>query len=568
MVTLALLGVISGLITGVSPCVLPMIPIVFVTGGTSENQKTSSRPNWLRPVLIIIGIVISFGTIALLGTLVLSLLGLPTGLLRWLGIALLALVGVSLIVPKVAHALEKPFAKLPSWTPGHSDGVLGPLLLGLGLGTLYVPCAGPVLAAISVAGATAEIGWQTVVLTISFALGAAIPLAFFALAGASMTSRLGAYRRRQRAFRLGGGVILVAMAVAIAANLPATLQRLVPSYTSGVERVIARQDAVTDALRPAGASGPRIDLCAKNSGNIADCGAAPEFSGGGRWFNTSGQPLTKAGLRGKVVLVDFWTYSCINCQRDAPYVKKWYDAYRSAGLVVIGVHTPEFAFEHDAGNVGRAIADEGIAYPVVQDNNFAVWNAYRNLYWPAKYLIDGAGNIRATAFGEGNYANTEGNIRTLLRQANPSVTLPKAVTGGVDTVSSAPTTPEIYLGAARGATSYQGSGDLTTGSGKMFTLNAVQPVDTFSVGGRFDVAGESITSVSDAHVRVNTRAAKVFTVLSGTGTLRIHSAGIADKTIDVSGTPRLYTLIDAASAQRVLDISYTPGISVYTFTFG
>ncbi|MFW0791015.1 cytochrome c biogenesis protein DipZ [Gordonia sp. CPCC 205333] len=568
MVTLALLGLISGLITGVSPCVLPMIPIVFVAGGAGEERKATARSTWHRPLLIIFGIVISFGTIALVGTLVLSLLGLPTGLLRWAGIVLLALVGVSLIVPQVAHLLEKPFAKLPSWTPGRSDGVFGPLLLGLGLGTLYVPCAGPVLAAISIAGATAEIGWQTVVLTISFALGAAIPLAFFALAGASMTSRLGAYRKRQKAFRIGGGVILVVMAVAIAANLPATLQRLVPSYTSGVERVIARQDAVTNALRPAGSAGLRTDVCAEASGRLADCGAAPEFRGGAQWFNTDGRALTVAGLRGKVVLVDFWTYSCINCQRDAPYVKKWYDAYRSAGLVVVGVHTPEFAFERDAGNVGHAVQDEGIGYPVVQDNDFAVWNAYRNLYWPAKYLVDGTGNVRATAFGEGNYANTEANIRALLRQANPSVTLHAAVTGGVDTSSSAPTTPEIYLGAARGAASYRGTGDLTVGRGKTFMLNAIQPIDTFSVGGRFDVADESITAVSEASVRVNTRAAKVFTVLSGTGTLRVHSVGMADKEIGVSGTPRLYTLVDAQSAQRVLDIRYSPGISVYTFTFG
>ncbi|NMO01048.1 cytochrome c biogenesis protein DipZ [Gordonia sp. TBRC 11910] len=568
MVTLALLGLLSGLITGVSPCVLPMIPIVFVAGGTGDAAPTSQRATWLRPVLIIVGIVISFGGIALLGTLTLSLLGLPTGLLRWTGIVLLALIGVSLIVPQVAHVLEKPFSRLPSWTPGRSDSTFGPLLLGLGLGTLYVPCAGPVLAAISVAGATADIGWQTVVLTISFATGAAIPLVFFALAGASMTARLTAYRKRQRAFRVAGGVVLIVMAVAIAANLPAVVQRLVPSYTNGVEQAIARQDAVTGALRAGGAGGS-LDKCVAHPGTVADCGAAPEFSGTGQWFNTAGgAPLTMNGLRGKVVLIDFWTYSCINCQRDAPYVKKWYDAYHAAGLVVIGVHTPEFAFEHDAGNVASAVRDEGIRYPVVQDNDFAVWNAYHNLYWPAKYLIDARGMVRATAFGEGDYANTEANLRSLLRAADPTVSLPTAVTGGVDEVTSGPTSPEMYLGAARGATSYQGGDELAVGTGKAFTLDAAQPQDSFSLGGRFDVADESVTAGDGARIRVNTRGAKVYSVLSGTGVLQVHTPGMPDKTIQVSGTPRLYPLVDGSSAQRVLDIDVSKGISVYTFTFG
>ncbi|HNP55428.1 MAG TPA: cytochrome c biogenesis protein DipZ [Gordonia sp. (in: high G+C Gram-positive bacteria)] len=567
MLTLALLGLVSGLITGVSPCVLPMIPIVFVTGGAGDTTATAARAQWVRPLLIIVGIVLSFGTIALLGTLVLSALHLPTGLLRWTGIALLALVGLSLMIPQVAHVLERPFARFPSWTPGETGGTFGTLLLGIGLGTLYVPCAGPVLAAISIAGATAEIGWRTVVLTISFALGAAIPLAFFALAGASMAKRLAAYRQRQRAFRIGGGAVLVAMAVAIAVGAPATLQRVIPGYTGGAERAIARQQAIIDAARPVSGTG-EIRSCIGDATRLAHCGAAPEFSGAGRWFNTDGRPLTIAGLRGKVVLVDFWTYSCINCLRDAPYVKKWDAAYRAAGLVVVGVHTPEFAFEHDPGNVAAAIKKEGIAYPVVQDNDFTVWNAYMNRYWPAKYLIDASGAVRARKFGEGDYATTENALRALLRAANPAVDLPAPVTGGADVPSTGPTSPEMYLGARRGYSTYAGAGSLAPGRGRDFTPARVQPIDTFSLGGRFDVDDESVTSVSDARVRVSTRGAKVFTVLSGRGALTVRVTGEQDRTIAVDGLPRLYTLVDGESHPRVLDLSYTPGISVYTFTFG
>jgi cytochrome c biogenesis protein CcdA/thiol-disulfide isomerase/thioredoxin len=565
MLTLALLGLVSGLITGVSPCVLPMIPIVFVTGGAGDPAESQRR--WARPLLIIVGIVVSFGSIALLGTLVLSALHLPTGLLRWTGIALLALVGLSLMIPQVAHVLERPFARFPSWTPGETGGTFGPLLLGIGLGTLYVPCAGPVLAAISVAGATAEIGWRTVVLTISFALGAAIPLAFFALAGASMAKRLAAYRQRQRAFRVVGGAVLVAMAVAIAVGAPAALQRAIPGYTGGAERAIARQQAVIDAARPV--SGPReIRSCIGDASQLAHCGVAPEFTGGGPWFNTDGAPLTMAGLRGKVVLVDFWTYSCINCLRDAPYVKKWDAAYRAAGLVVVGVHTPEFAFEHDPGNVAAAIKKEGIAYPVVQDNDFAVWNAYMNRYWPAKYLIDASGAVRATKFGEGDYATTENALRALLRAANPAVELPAPVTGGADAPSTGPTSPEMYLGARRGYSTYAGAGSLATGRGREFTPARVQPIDTFSLGGRFDVDDESVTSISDARVQVHTRGAKVFTVLSGHGTLTVRAPGEPERTIAVDGLPRLYTLVDGESRPRVLDLSFTPGISVYSVRGG
>ncbi|MCF8570520.1 cytochrome c biogenesis protein DipZ [Gordonia sp. HY002] len=582
MLSVILVGLAGGLVTGVSPCVLPMLPIVFVTGG-SGRTVTAGAPEGdpsaagtttlappkapprsrLRTPLIIAGIVTSFSVISLFGTLLLSALGLPDSFLRWTGIVLLVAIGVGLVVPPIAHALERPFARIPAWTKPSEKG--GPYLLGIGLGTLYVPCAGPVLAAIAVAGATGQIGWRTVVLTIAFAVGAALPLAVFAAAGERLGRRLAAYRSRQRTFRTIGGVVLIALAVALAFDAPARLQAALPGYTAAADRALSQSDAVDTALgRDTGGAG----ACIGEGSGLADCGTSPGFDGGGTWFNTAdGAPLTRADLANKVVLVDFWTYSCINCLRDGPHVRRWYDAYRDAGLVVVGVHTPEFAFEKDGGNVAAAIGDEHIDYPVVQDNDYAIWNAFANRYWPAKYLIDGRGEIRAASFGEGRYDEVEADIRTLLKDANPNVTLPAPVDTKDDAVPTGAQSPEMYLSPGRSAASYAGSDALEVGTGD-FTFGDSQPADTFSLSGRFEVTDESVIARSGARVRLVSTADDVNAVLAGSGRVVVHQDGRPDRSVDVSGVPRLYRLADGGDRDRTLTFDVPDGVAVYTFTFG
>ncbi len=561
MLAVILVGLAGGLVTGVSPCVLPMLPIVFVTGGSGEDAGTRNR--WRTPA-IIGGIVTSFSLISLLGTLVLSALGLPDSILRWTGIVLLTLIGVGLIVPSVSHLLERPFARLPSFTSSGRGGRFAPYVLGIGLGTLYVPCAGPVLAAISVAGATGQIGWRTVVLTVSFAVGAALPLAVFAAAGASLGRRLAAYRSRQQTFRRVGGVVLIGLAVALVFDAPARLQAALPGYTASADRALSNSDAVNDAL---GRSTAGPGACRGEEDGLADCGVAPSFDGGGRWFNTAnGQELTAADVRGKVVLVDFWTYSCINCLRDGPHVRRWYDAYRDAGLVVVGVHTPEFAFEKDAGNVASAIASEHIAYPVVQDNDFAIWQSFANRYWPAKYLIDVTGRIRSASFGEGRYREVESNIRELLMAASPGVRLPAAVDVD-DRSATGPVSPEMYLQPARSAGSYAGSPGLTEGS-RDYAFDAEQPADTFGLDGAFDVTAESVVGRGNSRIRLASTADDVNAVLGGEGRVTVHQPGRPDRVIDVSGTPRLYRLADGGDRTRLLTFDVGTGVAAYTFTFG
>ncbi|MFI5735081.1 cytochrome c biogenesis protein/redoxin [Kribbella sp. NPDC051587] len=438
MSTLVLIGLLGGLITGVSPCVLPMLPIVFFagTGATTPPGDTAGRllvegpatgrASSRRPSRIIAGIVVSFSLITLTGTVLLSALGLPDSLLRWAGLVVLTLVGLGLIIPQLGHLLERPFYRLPTISQERDRGGF---LLGLGLGTLYVPCAGPVLAAVTVAGATGTVGWNTVVLTLAFAVGAAFPLLVFALAGSRISERLTSYRHRARIFRTIGGIVMIVLALSLSLGATNAVQQAIPSYTSGLEQKIA------DALRPGGklapangADGAKLDSCTPGAVDLADCGPAPEIRGTQQWFNApAGRPVTLAGLKGKVVLVDFWTFDCINCERDNPHIGRLYDAYKDQGFEVVGIHTPEYSFERDAGNVAKAVRDKGIAYPVGQDNDYATWNAFRNQYWPAKYLVDATGTVRSINFGEGGYAQLESQIRQLLTDSNPTIKLGEQV---------------------------------------------------------------------------------------------------------------------------------------------
>ena len=561
MLTLALIGLVGGLITGVSPCVLPMLPIVFFAAGTND---AGAAPDRRRALVITAGLITGFSFFTLLGTALLSLLGLPDDFLRWAGVVILALVGLGMLIPAVGHLIERPFYRLPKVTGQRG----GPFVLGLGLGTLYVPCAGPVLAAITVAGASGQIGAGTVVLTLSFAVGAALPLLVFAAAGANIRARISAYQSRARGFRIVGGVVLIALAVALSLNVTSVIQRAVPNYTKGLEDRLSSSDAVQGALAPfTTAENKFLSRCRPGADVLGDCGPAPRLRGTGQWFNTpGGRPLTLAGLHGRVVLLDFFAYSCVNCQRDQPYLQKWSRTYRDAGLTVLGVHSPEFSFERDAGNLAESLKREGTTYPAVQDNDLATWTAYRNRYWPAKYLIDRTGVVRAITFGEGGYARTESLIRELLTEDGDR-TLPAPVSGR-DTKLTAERTPELYLADNRPG--YVGEPRYIKSTPREYSLAAgEQPLDTYGLDGRWTPTRDGLTAGSGARVRLHFRAKNVFHVLGGSGTVTVFREGHPDRVIHVSGTPNLYHLVTGSRAvDESLTLTYDAGVEVYTFTFG
>lgn len=377
-----------------------------------------------RPYAVVTGLVLSFSFFTLLGVTIISALGLPDDILRYVGLVMLVLIGMGLVFPPVERLLEKPFARIPQRQVNKEGSAF---VLGLGLGLLYVPCAGPVLAAITVAGARGELSLDIVALTVSFAVGTALPLLVFALAGRRVAERIGAFRKRARKLRIVAGCLMMALALALAFNVTDAIQRALPDYTSAAQKKIEDNDVARQKLSGLyDNSNKELSRCEDGVDELRSCGQAPPIAGISKWLNTpDGQPVDLKQERGKVVLIDFWTYSCINCQRSLPHIEAWNRAYKSAGLEIIGVHSPEFAFEKNASNVASQARKLGVTYPVALDNKLTTWDNYRNRFWPAKYLIDANGTVRYFKFGEGQYAQTEDLIRTLLKQANPNVQLPR-----------------------------------------------------------------------------------------------------------------------------------------------
>ena len=569
--TLALIGLVGGIITGLSPCVLPVLPVVFLGSGTGAGTDPGAErgpgsrgesARW-RPYLIVLGLALSFAVFTLFGSLILASLHLPDDAIRWLGLALLVLVGLGLLVPPLGHLLERPFYRFPQRVSG--TGRNG-FVLGVALGAVFVPCAGPVLAAITVAGATGHIGLRTVGLTAGFAVGTAIPLLAFALAGRGLSHRLGAFRRHQGAFRAVSGAVMIVLAVALTFNLSDVIQSDIPNYTQAAGNSLEKGAAAGQGSGSGTVSLQDCQTAAMYGGSgLEQCGPAPAFTAIQQWLNTpGGKPVTLAALKGKVVLVDFWAYSCINCQRELPHVEAWYKNYSAEGLQVVGVHTPEYAFEHVPSNVAAGVQRLGLTFPVALDNSYGTWNAYDNQSWPAAYLIDAAGKIRHISIGEGDYTGEEQFIRQLLTAAHPGVALPKATDLPDTTPADAGQTPETYLGSER-VQGYAGGTAYATGQ---FSEPAALPADTYGLSGAWTISQQQITAGQGAGIKLSFHASDVYLDVGGTGTLTVSSGG-QSKVIRVSGAPDIYTVATEPSPRdAVVTIALSPGLQAYSFTFG
>jgi cytochrome c biogenesis protein CcdA/thiol-disulfide isomerase/thioredoxin len=604
LVVVAFLG---GLITGISPCIVPVIPVV-VAGGSSASTRR-------RPFLIIAGLVLSFSLTVLFAQTVLNFLHLPLDFLFWLGVALLGAISLGLLVPQLGELLERPFARLGA-TRYAREG--GGFVLGLSLGPVFVPCAGPVLTAISVAGTHNHVGLSALVVTLFYAIGITLPLLVLAVVAQRAATSWTGLRNRLPKVRQVAGVVLGIATLAIAFNWLGALQRDVPGYTTALENHIESTNSACNALRQlsgerqnqfaatnARLEGKKATCSATDAGNaqsghlaagkstptttttspsettspqkpmvfmagktnLPNLGRAPNFTGITAWFNTPGnQPLSLNELRGKVVLVDFWTYSCINCQRALPHVEGWYNDYKKDGLVVVGVSSPEFAFEHVVSNVKSAAGSFGIGYPVAVDDNLATWGAYNNEYWPADYLIDPTGVVRAYNFGEGGYGTMEGNIRMLL-SANGVSHLPPRTDVPDKTPTNQSITPESYVGYQRlnneVGTSVQQDKSI------VYHPPASIPSNSLAFGGTWTVHSEEATAGPDATLAVGFSANYVYLVMSGQGTVGVSFNGRPLTTVQVGGVPKLYTLLSSPALQSgVLTLTASPGVEAYDFTFG
>jgi thiol-disulfide isomerase/thioredoxin len=426
-----------------------------------------------------------------------------------------------------------------------------------------------VLAAITVAGATDRIGIHTIGLTLGFAVGTAIPLLALALAGRGITQRLKTFRRRQGTFRAVSGVVMIALAVALTFNISDIIQRDVPDYTQAVGNSLEKGAAASTQNTGASASLMSCQEAAYYSATgLEQCGAAPAFKGIQEWWNTPGdKPVTLASLKGKVVLVDFWAYSCINCQRELPHVEAWAKDYASDGLVVVGVQTPEYAFEHVPSNVEAGVHRLGLTFPVALDDSYDTWDAYDNQSWPASYLIDAQGQIRHISVGEGDYAQEEQYIRQLLTAARPGVTLPAATNVPNLTPDDPELTPETYLGDQRDQ-GYVGSVAYTAGQ-HQFTPVPSLPANSFTLAGTWALGQENITAGTGAGITLAYSASDVYLDVGGTGTLTVSSGSGPSKVIRVSGAPDIHTVASHASPQDgTVNIKLSPGLQAYSFTFG
>jgi cytochrome c biogenesis protein CcdA/thiol-disulfide isomerase/thioredoxin len=535
---------VAGVVTAISPCVLPVLPIVLA-GGASGGRR--------RPYAIVAGLVASFAAFTLAATALLSALGLPDDLLRNIAIGVVLLVGLSLLIPRLGELVERPFQAFGRSRSGDTGSGF---LLGASLGLLFTPCAGPVIAAVATLAATSRFSVEAVLVTVSYALGAGVVLLFFALAGQTGIN-LRPLRARAPRVRQALGAVIAGVAILMIFGVDLKLATYVPGYTRSLqrlERASAAQDELDELLGGTEHTFPESRL--------HDFGEAPDFQDIDRWLNS--QPLSLASLRGKVVLIDFWTYSCINCLRTLPYVEGWYRTYKQDGLVVVGVHSPEFAFEHVPSNVERAVRALGVTYPVALDNRFGTWTAWGNRYWPAKYFVDRRGEVRYAHFGEGDYARSESIIRTLLAEKS----LPKPVSGSIqDQTPTELLTPETYLGYKR-LDRFVGA-PVVEGREAAYRIPRVVPQGNVAYGGRWTVEKERIIAGAEARLRLAFHARKVFLVLGGTGTIRVAVDGSTVKTVDVT-EDRLYTLADLTGKARdhALDLTFSPGVSAYAFTFG
>jgi cytochrome c biogenesis protein CcdA/thiol-disulfide isomerase/thioredoxin len=576
---LYLLAFVGGVLTIVSPCILPVLPFVF--SRADQPFRRSGLP-------LLIGMATTFAAVAGVATYAGAWVVRANQIGRYVAIAIFAVMGLALLFPGLAEYLSRPFVRLGARVQGKSasetPSVGRSLVLGMSTGLLWAPCAGPILGLILTGAALQGPSGHTTFLLLSFSAGAATSLAVALLAGnkvfAVMKKSLGA----EEWIRRGLGVAVLVGVVAIALGWDTgILRRLSLSGTSGFEQKLL------DEFRPVAYAKADASGAADSPVQLSNEGPLPSLDGAVKWLNSP--PLTREGLKGKVVVVDFWTYSCINCLRSVPYVEAWWEKYKADGLVVIGVHTPEFAFEKDVANVTSSLADLKITYPVAVDSDYAIWKAFHNEYWPAHYFIDANGIIRYHHFGEGKYAESEEVIQQLLREKNANLK-----TGGLVQVSGAGSqaaadyndvaSPETYIGYSR-QTNYASPEKIKQNAVREYTQPARLTVNQWGLAGNWIVSDEhAALAAAPGKVIFRFHARDLHLVL-GPGKdgkpvrfhVRIDGATPGeDHGVDTDGQGagvvkeyRLYQLIRQKGRveDRIFEIEFLdPGVQAFAFTFG
>lgn len=588
--TLLVLAYFGGVLTIISPCILPVLPFVFAR---------ADRPFATSGLPMLVGMSATFAVVATLAAVAGGWAIDANQYGRTAAMVLLALLGLTLVFPSLSDRVMRPFVNLGASLSRTADGagtskaasIIPSFLLGIATGFLWAPCAGPVLGLILTGAALNGANAHTTLLLLAYALGAATSLALALAVGGRVFAAMKRSLGVGEWIRRGLGLAVLASVVAIYFGLDTGfLTQVSLSGTNDVEQSLVdrlRSRAKSANTQPPG--GPNMASKPSVSDvNLGVEGGFPSLSGATQWLNSP--PLTAQSLKGKVVVVDFWTYSCINCLRSIPYIKAWAEKYKDLGLVVIGVHTPEFAFERDVGNVRRAVANLKIGYPVAIDNDYKVWREFGNEYWPAHYFIDAQGRTRYHHFGEGEYDKSERVIQALLAEAGKSAVPQSLVTVDGTGAQAAPSdgddkSPETYIGYNR-ADNFISPGGIV--EDESHTYDPADPkLNQWSLSGDWLINAESATLTSnDGKIVYRFHARDLHLVLGPTtdgkpikfrvtvdGQTPGDSHG-ADTDADGNGTvkeQRLYQLIrqNGAISDRTFKIEFLdPGVHAYAFTFG
>ena len=587
MLVLLPFAFLSGLVTILSPCILPVLPVVLSgsVGGKS------------RPFGVITGFVVSFSVFTLVLSSIVQALNIPPDALRVAAVVLILLFGLVMLVPRLRDGFEMLASRLAKvgGTQKQSKGFAGGLLIGASLGLVWTPCVGPIMASVISLAITQSVDGGSVIIILVYSLGTAIPMLAIMLGGRTLLKRVPALSRNTAKIQRVFGVLMILVAVTIAFGWDRSFQsailRIFPNYGTGLTAfentdsvqgaIEARADSVIGLEAQDGSYRLVLDAT-PGEGNLADYGPAPEIVTKGEWFNIDGlgdagadDIVTMDELKGKVVLLDFWTYSCVNCVRTIPHLRAWYDAYRDDGFVIIGVHTPEFAFERKPVNVRQAMKELGVNWPVVMDNEYAQWQAYNNRYWPAHYFIDAAGRVRYYHFGEGKYDIAEDVIRALLEEAD-SLSADRAVeTPEADLESN---TAETYLGYGR-ARGFA-SAVIPVPNEAVEYIPARTPANgEWTLDGTWTITREYVVPEKKGVLELGFYAKDVFLVIEpagGDGRIEVKVDGVpVEDTDDVQGgmlradESRLYHLVGKAEpGEYVLSLEVEGNFRLFAFTFG
>jgi cytochrome c biogenesis protein CcdA/thiol-disulfide isomerase/thioredoxin len=598
---IVILVFLGGVLTILSPCILPVLPFVFAR---SEKKFVSNG----LPMLL--GMAVTFAAIATLAAVGGAWAVRVNQYGRIVALVILTAFALTLLSSRLADWLARPFVALGNRLTqageggAEQQGLLNSLLLGVATGLLWAPCAGPILGLILTGAAISGPNAHTTLLLFAYAAGAATSLAIALLAGgrifALMKKSLGAGEWVRRGL---GVAVLVAVVAIVFGWDTSVLTRLSINGTNSLEqslidKINPRAAAANGTMAMSNSTmamsnsdGHAMMMSAvKPAGDLPVEGESPSFAGATLWLNSP--PLTTQGLRGKVIVVDFWTYSCINCLRALPYVQGWYDKYKDHGLVIVGVHAPEFAFEKDPSNVRRAVADLKVTYPVALDNDYAIWQAFNNQYWPAHYFIDAAGKIRAHHFGEGNYDESEAIIRKLLTDAG-NTDLPPAGMAGmrVEGVKAAADeahdqSPETYVGYKR-AENFVSAGGFAQDQSHSYAAPGDFKLNQWALSGAWLVDPEKAVLTAakgkivfkflarDLHLVLGPgqdgKPVRFRVTLDGAAPGANHGADIDAAGLGTVNGQRLYQLIRQTGdvGEHVFAIEFLDsGVQAYSFTFG